>query len=202
MIAGYSKIGHCSGAVMLLEEMQHQGVQPDVFTFVSLLSVSSKNGNLDLGRFVHLYIVTTDVQIDSIVKNALIDMYAKCGHFQCAKCVFDRMLHKNVVSWTCMVNAYANHGLIDNAVQTFNQMPVKNVVSWNSIIWCLVQEGLYTEAMELFHRMCISDVIPDNGMASSSGKRVKTMGNKRKDPERFYSNKFLSHKHEQHFQTV
>ncbi|BAT84040.1 hypothetical protein VIGAN_04130500 [Vigna angularis var. angularis] len=43
MIAGYSKIGHCSGAVMLLEEMQHQGVQPDVFTFVSLLSVSSKN---------------------------------------------------------------------------------------------------------------------------------------------------------------
>ncbi|BAU01889.1 hypothetical protein VIGAN_11123300 [Vigna angularis var. angularis] len=162
---------------MLLEEMQHQGVQPDVFTFFSLLSVSSKNGNLDLGKFVHLYIVTTDVQIDSIVKNALIDMYAKCGHFQCAKCVFDRMLHKNVVSWTCMVNAYANHGLIDNAVQTFNQMPVKNVVSWNSIIWCLVQEGLYTEAMELFHRMCISDMIPDNVGAIMSIKNFNNLFN-------------------------
>ncbi|KOM26976.1 hypothetical protein LR48_Vigan347s003000 [Vigna angularis] len=41
-----------------------------------------------------------------------------------------------------------------------------------------------------------------NGMTSSSGKRVKTMGNKRKDPERFYSNKFLSHKQERNFVTV
>ncbi|KOM40717.1 hypothetical protein LR48_Vigan04g091500 [Vigna angularis] len=39
-------------------------------------------------------------------------------------------------------------------------------------------------------------------MASSSWKRVKTVGNKRKDPERFNSNKFLSHKHERHFMIV
>ncbi|KOM49558.1 hypothetical protein LR48_Vigan08g038500 [Vigna angularis] len=39
-------------------------------------------------------------------------------------------------------------------------------------------------------------------MTSSSRKRVKTVGNKRKDPKLFYSNKFLSHKHERHFQTV
>ncbi|KOM43970.1 hypothetical protein LR48_Vigan05g157500 [Vigna angularis] len=39
-------------------------------------------------------------------------------------------------------------------------------------------------------------------MASSSGKRVKTLGNKRKDLKHFYSNKFLSYKHERHFQIV
>ncbi|KOM55593.1 hypothetical protein LR48_Vigan10g148500 [Vigna angularis] len=39
-------------------------------------------------------------------------------------------------------------------------------------------------------------------MTSSSGKRIKTMGNKRKEPERPYSNKFLSCGHEQHFLTV
>ncbi|RDX98516.1 Pentatricopeptide repeat-containing protein, mitochondrial, partial [Mucuna pruriens] len=162
MIAGYSKMGLFDDAVLLFQEMKHLGVEPDVFTLVSLLSVSSKHGNLDLGRFVHLYIVITGIEIDSIVTNALIDMYAKCGHLQCAKRVFDRMLDKDVVSWTCMVNAYANHGLVDNAMQIFNQMPVKNVVSWNSIIWCLVQEGQYTEAVELFHRMCISGVMPDD----------------------------------------
>ncbi|KOM24985.1 hypothetical protein LR48_Vigan38s000100 [Vigna angularis] len=38
-------------------------------------------------------------------------------------------------------------------------------------------------------------------MASSSGKRIKTLGSKRKDkePDRSYSNKFLSRKHEHHF---
>ncbi|TKY70512.1 Pentatricopeptide repeat-containing protein [Spatholobus suberectus] len=117
MISGYSKMGLCNEAFLLFQEMQHLGVEPDVFTLVSLLSVSSKHGDLDLGRFVHLYIVITGVEIDSIVTNALIDMYAKCRHLQCAKRVFDRMLDRNVVSWTCMVNAYANHGLVDNAVQ-------------------------------------------------------------------------------------
>ncbi|KAK7309247.1 hypothetical protein RJT34_05816 [Clitoria ternatea] len=162
MIAGYSKMGSCDEAVLLFREMQHLGVEPDVFTLVSLLSVSSKHGNLDLGRFLHLYIFITGIEIDSIVTNALVDMYAKCGHLQYAKCVFDRMLDKNVVSWTCMVNAYASHGLIDNAVKIFNQMPVKNVFSWNSIIWCHVQEGLYTEAVELFYSMCTSGVMPDD----------------------------------------
>ncbi|KOM43566.1 hypothetical protein LR48_Vigan05g117100 [Vigna angularis] len=39
-------------------------------------------------------------------------------------------------------------------------------------------------------------------MTSSSGKRMKTLGNKRKDPERFYSNNFLSDKNERHFVIV
>ncbi|CAL0331832.1 unnamed protein product [Lupinus luteus] len=161
MIAGYARMGSCEEVILLFQEMQNLGVELDVFTLVSLLSVSSKHRNLDLGRFVHLYIIITGIETDSIVMNALIDMYAKCGHLQCAKIVFDRMVDKNVVSWTCMVNAYANHGLIDYALKVFNQMPMKNVVSWNSIIWCHVQEGQYSEAVELFRRMSISGVMPD-----------------------------------------
>ncbi|KOM40856.1 hypothetical protein LR48_Vigan04g105400 [Vigna angularis] len=43
-----------------------------------------------------------------------------------------------------------------------------------------------------------------SGMASSSGKRMKTLGSERKDkePDRSYSNKFLSCKHEHHFNVV
>ncbi|RZC30564.1 pentatricopeptide repeat-containing protein At2g29760, chloroplastic-like [Glycine soja] len=176
MIAGYSKMGFCDEAVLLFQEMLQLGVEADVFTLVSLLSASSKHCNLDLGRLVHLYIVITGVEIDSIVTNALIDMYAKCGHLQFAKHVFDQMLDKDVVSWTSMVNAYANQGLVENAVQIFNHMPVKNVVSWNSIICCLVQEGQYTEAVELFHRMCISGVMPDDATLVSILSCCSNMG--------------------------
>lgn len=162
MISGYSKMGRSKEAVLLFREMQRLGLEPDVFTLVGLLSVSSKHCNLDLGRFVHVYIVVTGIKIDLIVTNALVDMYAKCGHLKYAKCVFDQMLDKDVVSWTCMINAYANNGLIDGALEIFNQMPVKNVVSWNSIIWCHVQEGLDAEAVELFHKMCVSGVMPND----------------------------------------
>ncbi|KOM37726.1 hypothetical protein LR48_Vigan03g110800 [Vigna angularis] len=43
-----------------------------------------------------------------------------------------------------------------------------------------------------------------SGMASSSGKRIKTIGSKRKDkkPERSYASKFLSRKHERHFNSL
>lgn len=39
---------------------------------------------LDLGGFVRLYIVIAGIEIDPIVTNALIDMYAiiKCGNLQ------------------------------------------------------------------------------------------------------------------------
>ncbi|XP_019422034.1 PREDICTED: pentatricopeptide repeat-containing protein At2g22410, mitochondrial-like [Lupinus angustifolius] len=176
MIAGYGRMGCCKEVILLFQEMQNLGVELDVFTLVSLLSVSSKHGNLDLGRFVHIYIIITGIETDSIVTNALIDMYAKCGHLQCAKIVFDRMVDKNVVSWTCMVNAYANHGLIDYALELFNQMPIKNVVSWNSIIWCHVQEGQYSEAVELFRRMCISGVMPEEATLVSILSSCSHMG--------------------------
>ncbi|CAK8539806.1 unnamed protein product [Lathyrus sativus] len=162
MIAGYSKMGWSKEVVLLFREMQQVGLEPDVFTLVGLLSVSSKHSNLDLGRFVHRYIVVNGIKTDSVVTNALVDMYAKCGRLKYAESVFDQMLDKDVVSWTCMINAYANHGLIDYALTVFNQVPVKNVVSWNSIIWCHVQEGLYAEAVELFYRMCGSGVLPND----------------------------------------
>lgn len=31
---------------------------------------------------------------------ALVDMYAKCGNFDSAREIFDRMQEKNVISWT------------------------------------------------------------------------------------------------------
>lgn len=176
MIVGYSKMGFSKEAILLFKEMQYLGVEADMFTLVSLLSVALRHGNLDLGRFVHLYIVVAGIEIDSIVTNALIDMYAKCGHLQYAETVFDRMLDKNVVSWTCMINAYANHGLIDHALEIFDQMPVKNAVSWNSIISCHVQEGQHAEAMELFCRMCVSGVMPDNATLVSILSSCSHMG--------------------------
>ncbi|KOM25630.1 hypothetical protein LR48_Vigan147s000500 [Vigna angularis] len=39
-------------------------------------------------------------------------------------------------------------------------------------------------------------------MASSSGKRIKTIERKDKEPERSYANKFFSRKHERHFKVV
>ncbi|KAI5319477.1 hypothetical protein L3X38_039185 [Prunus dulcis] len=161
MIGCYARMGSCKGAFLLFREMRDFGVGPDKFTLVNLLSVCSQSCDLELGRYVHLYIEVSGIEVDQILRNALLDMYAKCGHLHLAQTIFYRMTHKNVVSWTSMVSAYAKHGLIEFAQEFFDQMPLKNVVSWNSMISYYVREGQCRAALDLFQRMLNSGALPD-----------------------------------------
>ncbi|GAV68261.1 PPR domain-containing protein/PPR_2 domain-containing protein/PPR_3 domain-containing protein [Cephalotus follicularis] len=161
MIAGYSKMGFCKKAFLLFMEIKKLGVEPDKYTLVSLLSVCSQTYDIDLGRYVHLCMEVTGINIDLVFRNALLDMYAKCGHLQSARTVFDRMPDKNVVSWTSLLGAYSKCGLFESARDIFNQIPVKNVISWNCMISCYVQENRCRQALDLFHEMCNSGVAPD-----------------------------------------
>ncbi|KAL6222488.1 hypothetical protein ACLB2K_005880 [Fragaria x ananassa] len=161
MIGGYSGVGYVKEAFGLFREMRGFGVEPDKYTLVNLLSVCSQNCDLDLGRYLHHYVVVSGMVVDQILRNALLDMYGKCGHLASAEMVFDQMSCKNVVSWTSMVRAYAKHGCIGVAQKFFDQMPLKNVVSWNSLISCYVREGQCREALSIFQKMLNSDVVPD-----------------------------------------
>ncbi|KAK6130624.1 hypothetical protein DH2020_035599 [Rehmannia glutinosa] len=161
MIGGYAKMGWWKEAFLLFGGMWDERVEPDGHTFVSLLSVCSRIYDVELGRSVHWYIEINGVFVDVYVQNALLDMYAKCGHLQMAEAVFARMADKNVVSWTSMVSAYAKHGFVELAERIFYQMPVKNVVSWNSMISCYLQNGYYKESLDLFYRMTSFRVVPD-----------------------------------------
>lgn len=162
MIGGYAKMGWWEEAFLLFDGMRRAGLEPDGHTFVNLLSVCSRIRDVELGRSVHWYVEINGVPVDTFVQNALLDMYAKCGHLQMAESVFLRMVDKNVVSWTSMVSAYAKHGLVESAERTFKRMPVKNVVSWNSMISCYLQNGYCNESLELFYRMCNSSRIIPN----------------------------------------
>lgn len=161
MIGGYSKIGRSDDSFLLFREMRDCRVEPDVVTFVNLLSACSHTRDLKAGRFVHGFIEISGIKTDVYVDNALVDMYAKCGCLRSAQMVFYRILDKNVVSWTSMLTAYAGHGLVDMARKIFDQMPLKNVVSWNCMISSLIKEGQYRYALYLFSEMCASRAMPD-----------------------------------------
>ncbi|XP_058080743.1 pentatricopeptide repeat-containing protein At1g08070, chloroplastic-like [Magnolia sinica] len=141
MIGGYSRVGCCKEAFSLFRATRDSGMEPDNFTFVNLLSICSETGNSDMGRFLHLYVEINGVETDLFVKNALVDMYAKCGDLVSAQTLFDRMPKKNVVSWTSMVGAYAQNGFLDLARCEFDKKSEKNVVSWNAMISCYLQQA-------------------------------------------------------------
>jgi pentatricopeptide repeat protein len=61
----------------------------------------------DLGYGIHDKIIRNRFQSHVIVVNALIDMYVKCGSLEKARELFDKINHRDVVSWTTMIAGYA-----------------------------------------------------------------------------------------------
>lgn len=161
MIGGYSRNGLCKEAFLLFREMRESGFPPDQFTLAHLFSICSRRYRLDIGKCVHHYVEITGIEVDQILRNALLDMYAKCGDLLFAQTIFDRMIDKNIVSLTSMISAYSNHGLLCHAREIFDQIPEKNVISWNSMISCYVQEGRCKKALLLFQQMCETTTMPD-----------------------------------------
>ena len=161
MIGGYVKAGDCVCAFAMFREMRQRRLAADVFTLVSLLSISSRKGSLGGCRVVHHHIVVHGTGVDVITENALVDTYAKCGDLRSARLAFYSMPERNVVTWTTIISALAEEGEIEYARSLFDEMPSRNVVTWNAMISGYLCWGLCREALELYKRMQSSDVEAD-----------------------------------------
>eukprot|EP01018_Ginkgo_biloba_P034609 Gb_05162 [translate_table: standard] len=164
MISAYARHGYCEESLKLFYQMHLSRIQPNQFTFASVLPACANLGAMEHGKGIHEEIIRTGFQSDAFVGNALVDMYAKCGSIENARLVFDKMPQRNVVSWNAMVAGYAQNGLVDKALELFQKMPERNVVSWTAIIAGYVQNGHVDEGLKLFQKMPERDVVSWNAM--------------------------------------
>ncbi|KAL5582261.1 hypothetical protein UlMin_014703 [Ulmus minor] len=123
MIAGYVSSGTTKKALEMFEEMLSVGEQPDEVTKLSLLSACADMGDLDAGQKIHSSILEKGFgDMSILLRNALIDMYAKCGSIEMALEVFRGMKHKDVSSWNSVIGGLAFHGHAQEAVNLFKEM--------------------------------------------------------------------------------
>jgi pentatricopeptide repeat protein len=121
-IRAYASNGNYVKALELFYKMNLQGLNPDVVTLTSILSVCAQSGALQHGKHIHDYI--TRYGFDSVisVENALIDMYVKCGNMEDALCVFCRMSQRDAITWNTIIAGYSQNAQPDEALQYFRQM--------------------------------------------------------------------------------
>ncbi|KDP32344.1 hypothetical protein JCGZ_13269 [Jatropha curcas] len=161
MISGYVKCRKFEDAIDVFCRMREEtDLRPDEATVVSTLSACTALKNLDLGKEIHHY-VREKLEFSSIIGNALLDMYCKCGCLRIARAIFEEMPYKNVICWTTMVYGYANCGELDEARALFERSPVRDVVIWTAMINGYVQFNRFDEAVALFREMQIRRVKPD-----------------------------------------
>ncbi|CAL5359092.1 unnamed protein product [Camellia sinensis] len=75
----------------------------------------------------HAAVVKLGYGFDMMLSNDLIDMYGKCSRMDIACAVFDRMLERNVVSWTALMCGHLQQGNPKVSLQLFCQMGYSDV---------------------------------------------------------------------------
>ncbi|PKU67170.1 pentatricopeptide repeat-containing protein At2g39620 isoform X1 [Dendrobium catenatum] len=128
LINGYAQIGDARNAVKLFHELHLSGLQPDRATLVGLLSVFTFLDKFHEGTSVHGLTIKRGLGSDLHVKNATMDMYAKCGDLKAAETVFlETKSHVDVIAWNTMIAGYAHNGFANEAISVFYQMRSDNI---------------------------------------------------------------------------
>lgn len=167
LIRAYAQKAQPEDALALFYDMIDNGgpnARPNSMTFPFVLKACSAVGGFDEGRQIHGMIYKLEMQFDSFVQNALINLYVKCGSFGDALKVFDGMRKRDVVSWNTLIAGFVNAGLVEKARELFDVMPDRNIGSWNCLIDGYAKCGLIESARDLFERMPGKDGITWNTM--------------------------------------
>ncbi len=98
----YVKDGQLEKATQHFQQMQWEGMAPDKFTFVQVITAYASLQRLEGGRLAHEQLIRSGCKSDVFVGTSLVDMYAKCGSIEDAGGVFNKMQSQNVVSWNAM----------------------------------------------------------------------------------------------------
>ncbi|KAH7294004.1 hypothetical protein KP509_28G052000 [Ceratopteris richardii] len=103
--------------------MQCEGFSPNSITFISLLQACGTIQAVQKGEELHAEIEKKGyLGTGTILGNAVLDMYAKCGELVKAQRFFNKLGALNVISWTALINGYSQHGHDKEALKTFAWM--------------------------------------------------------------------------------
>ncbi|KAJ7975335.1 Pentatricopeptide repeat-containing protein [Quillaja saponaria] len=123
MIGGYVTCDFMKEALELYDKMVlRYGMSPTTVTFGSILRACAKLTDSRKGRQLHCCTLKSAVDLDTLVGNSLLSMYAKCGIIDDAIRFFDEMVSKDTVSYSAIISGCMQNGYAEEALLIFRQM--------------------------------------------------------------------------------
>lgn len=186
MIAGFTHCGMPDEAIAVFREMNHTTERPNAITMLHLLEACSLSADLKRSRWAHGIAIRRGLTSDVLVGTAILDMYSKCGSVELSRKVFERIPHKNVVTWSAIITAYGMNGLPNEALALLAEMKMSglkpNQVTALSLLSACSHGGLVEEGLSLFeeliwdhevepsleHYSCLVDLLARAGKVDSA----------------------------------
>ncbi|KAI5085041.1 hypothetical protein GOP47_0001210 [Adiantum capillus-veneris] len=127
MIAAYVSYGHHKHALTLFLEMEQRGVETNEVTFVSVVKACTNMHLVAFGKQVHLKMIETKADDNTILNNTLVDFYHKCGDIDGAFRVFAHLPERDAVSWNIVMAGYAVREDMEEVLALYRQMQQEGV---------------------------------------------------------------------------
>ncbi|KAH6815784.1 hypothetical protein C2S51_020604 [Perilla frutescens var. frutescens] len=127
MFSGYVRCGHWEEVVGLFRKMMKMGIGFNEVTLISVLKACGRLSDLELGEWIYEHVVANGLKQNDSLITSLVDMYAKCGHLETARRLFDNMSTRDVVAWSAMISGYSHSNQCREALALFHDMQNANV---------------------------------------------------------------------------
>lgn len=165
IIVGFAQECHVDMCFELFHRMRHSTMEPNDFTFASILSACTGSGALGQGKSVHCQTIQLGFDSYIHISNALVSIYCKCGAVGDALYIFKNLDGKDTISWNSMIAGYAQHGLALKAIDLFEEMKKQNVkadaITFLGILSSCRHAGLVKEGWFYFNSMVKHGVQPE-----------------------------------------
>ena len=103
MVGGFAKTGDYENCLKTFREFVRSGSRVDNYTLPFALRACRDTQAVNIGLEIHHLIYKAGLSSDCFVLAALVDMYARCGHIEDARKVFDKMCRKDLDRHGCRV---------------------------------------------------------------------------------------------------
>ncbi|MBA0741710.1 hypothetical protein Gogos_014842 [Gossypium gossypioides] len=161
LIDGFVSAGSYSDGISLYFQMINRFIVPDKYVITSVLKACGSRFALREGKEVHCQASKLGLSSNRSITMKLMEFYGKCGEFDDARKVFDKMTERDVVASTIVINCFLDHGLVEQAIEVFDRVRVKDTVCWTAMIDGLVRNGEMNMALEMFREMQKENMRPN-----------------------------------------
>nr|AYM00501.1 pentatricopeptide repeat protein [Salvia miltiorrhiza] len=127
LLTGYAIKRMIRKVVEVFSLMKSEGVEPNPFTFATVLGALAGEGAVGIGAQLHGMTMKNGLDSTREVGNALVSLYSKSGMSREARYVFDGTDCRDAVSWNGMIAGLMMNGFDLDAIGLFYRMRVAGI---------------------------------------------------------------------------